>query len=251
MAKTSHTEVNPNLQENYTHYYEDGASEWRRICAVDKVENLRRLCADLAINSVIEVGAGEGSVTQRMSEVGFAQEYVALEISQSGLDTLKTREIPELTECQLFDGYNIPYEDKRFDLAVLSHVVEHVEYPRKLLYEVRRVARYVFVEVPLEATFRQPEDFVLDAVGHINFYSPKTIRRLLQSSGLRVLKQSVLNPSRSVYTFSGGSRGALRHLFKSSLLRVAPSLATELFTYHSALICEDGGDLELPGMGAH
>ena len=109
----------------------------------------------------------------------------------------------------------------------------------------------MFVEVPLEATYRQLKDFVLDAVGHINFYSPTTIRQPLQSSGSRVLKQAVINPSRPVYTFNSGARGALRHLVKSSLLSLMPSIATEMLTYHSALICEDGGDIVLPGMGGH
>jgi hypothetical protein len=40
-----------------------------------------------------------------------------------------------LAEARTYDGYRIPYGDKRFDLAVLSHVVEHLEHPRLLLYE--------------------------------------------------------------------------------------------------------------------
>ena len=138
MAKDRPTHgVNPTLRENYTGYYADGASEWRRICAVDKVRNIQALCADLPFKTVIEIGAGEGSVTQRMSELGVGEAYVALEISQTGLETLKNRQVPGLVDCQLFDGYAIPYDDKSFDLAILSHVLEHVEHPRRLLYELR------------------------------------------------------------------------------------------------------------------
>ncbi len=51
-----------------------------------------------------------------------------------------------------------------------SHVVEH---PRTLLHEARRVARHVFVEVPLEHNLRLPRDFAADDLGHINAYTRK------------------------------------------------------------------------------
>ena len=118
------------------------------------------------------------------------------------------------------------------------HVIEHVEYPRKLLYEAKRVAKYVFVEVPLEDTLRLSRDFVFDTVGHINFYSPKTIRRLIQTCNLRVLAQELSNPSKAVYTFRKGRKGLVNYYVKANLLRFLPSLATKIFTYHSAIIAE-------------
>jgi len=142
-----------------------------------------------------------------------------------------------LVECKLFDGYNIPYEDNRFDLAILSHVVEHTEYPRKILYEAARVAEYVFIEVPLEDHLRLKRDFVFDKVGHINSYSPKTIRRLTQTCSLEVLRQVVTNPSRSVYEYQFGEKGTIKHLIKELLLDIAPPIATSFFTYHCSLIC--------------
>jgi hypothetical protein len=66
-----------------------------------------------------------------------------------------------------------------------------VEHPRQLIYEASRVARRVFIEVPLEDTARLPRDFVLDPVGHINFYSMKSIRRLAQSCDLRVTHERI------------------------------------------------------------
>ena len=122
---------------------------------------------------------------------------------------------------------------------MLSHVVEHVEYPRKLLYEAQRIARYVFVEVPLEDTVRLPRDFLLDKVGHINFYSPKTFRRLIQTCNLKVLSEKTTNPSKGVYVFQKGKKGLVYFYVKKYLLKFSPSLATRVFTYHSSIICED------------
>lgn len=234
--------ISAHLQSNYEDYYEEGDSEWRWLGAIDKAHNIQTLCKDLPINSVIEIGAGEGSILKRLSDLDFAQELYALEISPTGVTTIKNKNIPRLKECSLFDGYNIPYDNRKFDLAVLSHVVEHVEYPRKLLYEAKRIAKYVFVEVPLEDTMRLPRDFLFDKVGHINFYSPKTIRRLIQTCNLKVLGQQTTNPSKDVYTFQKGKKGLVNFYIKEYLLRFSPLLATEIFTYHSSIICKDSDD---------
>lgn len=234
--------VSEDLKSNYEDYYEGGDSEWRWLGAIDKAQNISNLCKGLPINSVIEIGAGEGSILKRLSELNFAAEFYALEISPTGVSTIKNKNIPLLKECTLFDGYNISYENKKFDLAILSHVIEHVEYPRKLLYEAKRIAKFVFVEVPLEDSLRLPQDFIFDKVGHINFYSPKTIRRLIQTCNLEVISQLTTNPSKVIYTFQKGRKGQITFYIKEYLLRFFPFLATKLLTYHSSLICIDSNE---------
>ncbi|KAF3983166.1 MAG: class I SAM-dependent methyltransferase [Methylococcales symbiont of Hymedesmia sp. n. MRB-2018] len=231
--------ISEDLKGNYEDYYEGGDSEWRWLGAIDKAQNISTLCKGLPINSVIEIGAGEGSILKRLSELKFAAEFYALEISPTGVATIKNKNIPNLQECTLFDGYNISYENEKFDLAILSHVIEHVEYPRKLLYEAKRIAKFVFVEMPLEDSLRLSQDFIFDKVGHINFYSPKTIRRLIQTCNLEVIEQLTTNPSKDTYTFQKGRKGLINFYIKEYLLRFFPFVATELFTYHSSLICRD------------
>ncbi len=226
------------LKNNYEDYYQNEDSEWRRLGALDKAGNIVRLCDNLPRHSVLEIGAGEGSILQRLSELNFGDEFFAVEISRSGVQAIKNRAIANLRDCNLFDGYEIPYENDRFDIAVLSHVLEHVEYPRKLLYEAARVARYVFIEIPLEDMSRLPSDFVFDKVGHINHYSPRTIRWLVQSCNLRVLKETVTNPSKATYSYQTGPRGVINYYIKQLLLNLMPGLATRHFSYHGALVCE-------------
>ena len=109
--------------------------------------------------SLLEIGAGEGALLARLAELGFASALHAAEISESGVQAIRARGIPGLIDCRRFDGETLPWADASFDLAVLSHVLEHAEHPRRLLAEATRVARAVFVEVPLEDTWRLPRDF--------------------------------------------------------------------------------------------
>jgi SAM-dependent methyltransferase len=215
----------------------EGESDWRRLGAIGKVDNVVRLCRGVAHASVLDVGAGEGSILSRLEELGFGETYSALEVSETGVEAIRSRDLSRLEECRLFDGERIPHEDGRFDLAILSHVIEHVENPRKLLYEAKRVARHVFVEVPLEHNLRLPRDYVADDLGHINAYTHRTVRRLLQSCGFEVLDQIVTNRPRETYEFHDKRLGGAKYWIKELALRALPVLATSIWTYHCALLC--------------
>jgi len=228
--------VSARLKENYDSYYQ-GESEWRALGAMDKAKNIVQLCRALPHDNILEIGSGEGAILKRLSDLKFGENLYSIEISESAASTIGSRNIPRVRECQLFDGYHIPYSDRKFELAVLSHVLEHAEHPRLLLYEASRVAECVFVEVPLEDTVRLKRDFVFDRVGHINFYSWKTIRCLVQSCGMKVLSQTVTNPSLPVYQYDSGRTGILKYGIKEFLRWASPGLACSLFTYHCSLIC--------------
>lgn len=229
--------VSNKLKANYDSYYE-GESEWRWLGAIEKVNNIVLLCNKYPHKMILEIGSGEGSILKRLSDLQFGDSLYSLEISETAVETIHQRNIKPLVECKLFDGYNIPYKDNKFDLAILSHVVEHLEYPRKMLYEASRVANYVFVEVPLEDNVRLKKDFVFDRVGHINFYSPKTIRRLVQTCDLEVFSQVITIPSYRVYQYSLGKKAVLIYPPLKLLLRIMPNIATRSFTYHCSLTCK-------------
>lgn len=231
------TAVAPGLRRHYDAYYASGASEWRRLGALAKAENVLALCAARPHASVLEIGAGEGALLARLAELGFGEELHAAEISGSGARAIRAREIPRLVSLVRFDGETLPYSDGRFDLAVLSHVLEHAEHPRRLLAEAARVANMLFVEVPLEDTWRLPRDFTADAVGHINFFSPASLRRFVQTCGFEVLAERVALPSRAAVAWRSGRRGEIAHALKRCLLRATPRLASRVFTYHGALVC--------------
>jgi ubiquinone/menaquinone biosynthesis C-methylase UbiE len=233
---TTDLAVSARLKENYDAYY-DGESDWRALGAIDKAGNIVELCASIPHSKILDVGSGEGAVLKRLSDLGFGEALYSLEISQSAVAAINQRSIRGLQECQLFDGYHIPYRDRQFDLVILSHVVEHVEHPRKILHEASRVADYVFIEVPLEDTVRLKPDYLFDSVGHINFYSWKTIRQLVQTCDMRVLSQITTHSSRPMYEYHSGWKGGLKYAVKELFLRVSEPLACRLFTYHSSLIC--------------
>lgn len=229
--------IHPNVQTQYEHYY-DGTSEWRRVGAIGKAENILRLCDGLNIQSVLEIGCGEGAVLARLEEEGFGEALEGLDISSSGIEALKARGLRRLRAAEVFDGMQIPRGEGAFDLAVLSHVIEHLEHPRQLLNEAARVARRILVEVPLEDTWRHPLDYKATPTGHINFYSRANLRRLVQTCGLKILRERVSNPAVQMYRHLFGRWGGVAWAAKQGLLVLPTALATRLSCYHYAVLCE-------------
>ena len=124
--------------------------------------------------------------------------------------------------------------------AALGHAWQLAEQPRRLLTEAARVAGRVFIEVPLEDHWRLPDQFEPNALGHINYFSQKSLRRFVQTCDLAVLEERVVNPSRELYAarFGGGLGGTWRWALKQGALRAAPALAQRLWTFHGALLCQ-------------
>ena len=186
-----------NIKAAYDDFYTNDQSAWRMLGAKYKAQNIIDVCQTIKPQKVLEVGAGDGSILHFLDQSNFAPELYAVEIAQSGVDQIKGRNLTHLKEALVFDGYQLPYEDNSFDLIVLSHVLEHVEHERILLRELIRVAQYIVIEVPKDYRYgvdKRMKHFL--SYGHINMYTPSSLRFLLQSEGLIVLadKVSLTNP---------------------------------------------------------
>ena len=229
--------IGEDIRTQYDNYYGGKElAEWRRLGAIDKAATIVDLSKGLAITSMLDVGCGDGAVITRLAELGFATRYRGVDISSSAIAAAQARNVGGAS-FERFDGATLRFESGQFDLAVLSHVVEHLEHPRTLLYEAKRVARHVIVEVPCEHTVRLPWNYAPDPVGHINFYTPGTIRRLLQTCGFTVEKQLTRGCSLDIMKFHRPRGGTLQYALREAAIRIAPGLAPGLFVYHSALLC--------------
>jgi hypothetical protein len=220
--------------------YADGVEhDWRDVGAKDKAANIVRLCVDVlrpGRTLVVEIGCGEGAIAEALHDMNFFAEYRGYDLSQSGIEEARLRGVPG-TAFAVVDGDSIPEAEGSADLVILSHVVEHLEHPRTLLYEARRIGNHVLIEVPLELNWRTPRDYVWDDLGHINKYTSTSIRHLVQTCGYKVLKQITTNPSQDVALFRGASlRGRVKWRIKNAFLSYAPVLARSLFTYHETIL---------------
>ena len=93
--------------------------------------------AGLQPRTIVEIGCGDGSLLVR------AERDRAPSTASSCPTTPPRRRATRgvARRVEAFDGLNVPAADDEYDLAVLSHVIEHVPGPAPLLEEAARVAR--------------------------------------------------------------------------------------------------------------
>lgn len=178
-----------NIKAAYDEFYQQDSVAWRMLGAKYKVQHIIAICKGYSFNTVLEVGAGDGSILKLLSEQDFAPGYNAVELSSSGVERIKAAGIKNLHSVQEFDGYHLPFADDSFDLIILSHVLEHVEHERLLLRELKRVAKMFVIEVPRD--YKAGIDTRIKhflAYGHINVYTPTSLRYLLQTEGFEVVR---------------------------------------------------------------
>ena len=219
--------ISDELKEKYDTLYSDSTEEWRKYGAIGKVENIIDLTRGLSFNKVAEVGAGDGNILSLLSSKKFCSDLTAVEISESAIKQIAKKNIPGLLEIKQFDGYKLPFDDDQFDLAICSHVIEHVEHPRMLLTEIKRISRSQIFEVPIDFSFRVDRKFKhFNSYGHINIYTPALFNFLLLSVGFEIEKHKYALYKYEVTKFITRKYSVknLKNLIKRILWKSIPAL---------------------------
>lgn len=181
---------------------EPDISRWLATAGAEKARSIVDLVGT-PVENAIEIGCGTGAVLVELDKLGFAENLWACEPSAELFNQIPRDQIARLRAVEnttlehAFDG-------RSFDVAVLSHVVEHLLAPAKLINLALARARLVVVEVPIEAgpgglarmtakraLGRDPLD---NAAGHVQFFSRRSARKLVEFSGGRVVADHAYFP---------------------------------------------------------
>ena len=181
--------------------------------------------------SVLDMGAGLGLFRDSMAQQGIAGDYAAVESDRSQFAALRAR----LGEGAAYADLAALPGDRRFDLIVLAHVLEHVADPHALvgaLVARLRPGGTLFVEVP-NGDHRYKANFE----SHLLFFDVGSLGALLKQHGELRDVASVGKPAAQlniaqVYP----DRGALRPLkeaVKSLLAAVTPDYSEREIARHA------------------
>jgi len=217
---------------------------WRAHGARLKAGHAAQLCdrVGLQARSLVEIGCGDGALLAELGARGLARELDGFELSAPAAELARRRTIPGARRIEAYDGACVPAADAAYDLAVVSHVLEHVPDPPALLAEAARVARWVLVEVPLEANrsaARPAKRAQAREIGHIQAFDRAAMRGLLAGAGLE-LRAELTDPlpcSHHAFFADGTAaraKAAAKWGLRTVLWRAAPRRAERLFTVHWA-----------------
>jgi 2-polyprenyl-3-methyl-5-hydroxy-6-metoxy-1,4-benzoquinol methylase len=105
--------------------------------------------------SILDVGCGEGVLTERWAERLGENPVLGIDLPDPKLEAEWATRRRENLEFRTFDGGDLPFADGSFDLVAATEVLEHVPEPERTLAEMARVAaRHLLVSVPREPLWR-------------------------------------------------------------------------------------------------
>jgi 2-polyprenyl-3-methyl-5-hydroxy-6-metoxy-1,4-benzoquinol methylase len=135
---------------------------------------------------LLEVGCGSGSLLAEMAELGWQVE--GLDVDPSAVTTAKMKGL----HVKLGTLEESNYPDSYFDAICMSHVIEHVHDPVRLLRECHRVLKpggRLSMVTPNAQSFLHRlfghSWFALEPPRHLHIFTRSTLKTLLQRSGFQ------------------------------------------------------------------
>jgi SAM-dependent methyltransferase len=224
----------------------DRLGRWRALGARSKGAHAAALCARAGVRprTLVEIGCGDGALLAELSARSVAAALDGFELSGPAAELARARGVPGARRVESYDGARVPAADGSYDLAVLSHVLEHVPEPGALLEEAARVATWVLVEVPLEANrsaARPAKRAEAARIGHLQAFDRAAVRELVSEAGLQAVAElSDPLPLAHHAFFAEGRAARLQAAAKAgvrrTVWRLAPQRAERLFTVHYACL---------------
>ncbi len=168
--------------------YYNVASDW-------KVRELVSLVPyNKVFNNVLEVGCAFGVLLNNISDRLNIKARTGIDISSENISTAKS----DWPECTFFNGTVEEFirdvmpkmQNFRFDLVVLSDIVEHIPDDLGFMKTIREISSYVLLNLPLEKSIstRNRVYDENDPSGHLHCYDKELAMNLINSSGFNIQK---------------------------------------------------------------
>lgn len=163
----------------------------------DNPENDFLLNKILQEMSILDIGCGTGHVIRKLMPK--TKNIIGVDYDSSSIEKAQKTFIG--TDIKLFCddifSYFNDYPNKKFDVIIMSHLLEHIDYPKEFLQQIANKAKYFYVEVPdFETThlnlYRKAidTDLVYTDADHIFEFDRKELEELINNSKLKILDKN-------------------------------------------------------------
>ena len=164
-----------------------------------------RIASTSAVLKVLDVGCGAGFFTNPTAKAGF--DVTGVDLSEMSLDVAKSHDQTKKVRYVLGDATRLDFADNSFDVVCALDMLEHVEFPEKVVAEISRVLRpggqfffYTFNRNIFSylVIIKGVEWFVRNVPKDLHIYrlfiKPIELDIMMRSSGLQPVEWSGLRP---------------------------------------------------------
>ena len=164
-----------------------------------KTEQLVKLVpAHLVFNNILEIGCAIGILLNNIAEHFSIKNIFGLDISSENIKVARDL-YPDGTFFQgTIDDLSTIFRNKaftKFDLVILSDIIEHVPDDLRFLSTVKEISSYVLINLPLEKCYknRNRKYGMEDPSGHLRCYDEKEALSLINKAGLNIINSFTAN----------------------------------------------------------
>ena len=145
--------------------------------------------------SVLDLGCNTGDLTYQISTC--VKNVVGIDYNSAHI--VKARKTYIQENIQFIHGEVIEYlqqNSQRFDVMILSHILEHIENPESFLDSCKKFFRYIYIEVPdFERShlnvYRQElgSKLIYSDIDHIWEFDRTSLKEVIQKTGLEIIEE--------------------------------------------------------------
>jgi SAM-dependent methyltransferase len=131
---------------------------------------------------VLDVGAGSGTLSNRLSGKGF--DVTSTDVTDEALEVLRRRVSGSVVQA---DATALPFPPASFDAVVLAEVLEHIEDDARAVSEAARVLRssgLLAITVPRNPAWYSRSD---RWAGHFRRYTREALASRVETAGFEIL----------------------------------------------------------------
>tara|TARA_Y100000815_G_scaffold149180_1_gene134890 strand:- start:2673 stop:3374 length:702 start_codon:yes stop_codon:yes gene_type:complete len=128
--------------------------------------------------SVLDFGCGNGRSADQFAELLPSAKWTGVDIEDSPEVASRVREDPRFVT---YDGDNLPFDDRTFDLVYSYQVMEHVRNPETVLREIARVLVHDGLFIGQTSQFEPYHSYSL---WNFTIYG---FKRIMEDAGFRLL----------------------------------------------------------------
>lgn len=171
---------------------------------------------------VLDIGCATGEFIEELNNVELKAK--GIEYSEYGMQACKKKGLDIIKG----DMFQADYEGLLFDGIHISHVLEHLPDPNEAIKQLKKWVKpggWIYIEVPLQfdgllekfQSYRKPpKTFDIFSIHHCSFFSPHSLRILLEKHGLTEYSLSTYNPNKRK-----GRKNSVRKIALSIFLTIA------------------------------
>jgi 2-polyprenyl-3-methyl-5-hydroxy-6-metoxy-1,4-benzoquinol methylase len=140
---------------------------------------------------LLEIGPGEGFVLELFEKNGF--DVLGIEPSKDNQSIINKK--LKNGKSQIGFVENLPTFDKKFDIIIMSHVLEHVIDCRAVLYNLQNTLTkngIIFIEVP-NCENKKIMTHSINMQPHIHHFTKKSLETLVKKTNFTIIRNDLID----------------------------------------------------------